>query len=244
MDHFEVTRRGFLGRTAPWAASAGVLATGLAAAAEQDGTATAARGMKVLGISCSPRKGKTTAQAVSICLDAIRATVPGIETELIDLGGKNINGCVAAGVDLPEGQQDDFLPLIPLIDSPAVRGIVIGSPVYFGNMSGLCKSLLDRFHVFYKEKKLAGKVAGAIACGGGRNGGQELTLRGIHTSLMSQQMIVVGDAPPTSHWGGTVWTGAGAELTADEFGISTVKNLGKQIAEMIVLLNRARSATA
>lgn len=244
MDDFEVTRRGFLGRTAPWAASAGVLATGWASAAEHQAGAASAQGMKVLGISCSPRKGRTTAQAVAACLDAIRATAPGIETELIDLGGKNINGCVAAGVDLPEGQQDDFLPLIPLIDSPAVRGIVIGSPVYFGNMSGLCKSLLDRFYVFHKEKKLAGKLAGAIACGGGRNGGQELTLRSIHTSLMSQQMIVVGDAPPTSHWGGTVWSGAGADLTADEFGMNTVKNLGKQIAEMIVLLNRARGATA
>lgn len=244
MDNCEVTRRGFLGHTAPWAASAGVLAAGLATAAEPSGTAPTTVGMKVLGISCSPRKGKTTSQAVALCLEAIRAAAPDIETELIDLGGKNINGCVAAGIDLPEGQQDDFLPLIPQIDSPAVRGIVIGSPVYFGNMSGLCKSLLDRFYVFHKEKKLAGKVAGAIACGGGRNGGQELTLRSIHTSLMSQQMIVVGDAPPTSHWGGTVWTGAGAELAADEFGLNTVKNLGKRIAELIVLLSRAGCPSA
>jgi hypothetical protein len=60
---------------------------------------------------------------------------------------------------------------------------------------------------------------------------------------MSQQMIVVGDAPPTSHWGGTVWSGADAvkasptlDVTRDEPGMATVKNLGRRVAEMALRL--------
>ena len=61
--------------------------------------------------------------------------------------------------------------------------------------------------MFHKNKALADKVAGVLAVGGGRNTGVELTLRSVQVALMSQQMIVVGDAPPTGHWGGTVWAG-------------------------------------
>ena len=56
---------------------------------------------------------------------------------------------------------------------------------------------------------------------------------------MSQQMIVVGDAPPTGHWGGTLWAGnpevtAGAtpDITRDKQGMDTAKNLGRRVAEL------------
>ena len=71
----------------------------------------------------------------------------------------------------------------------------------------LCKAFLDRWIVFHKEKLLGNKVGGVLAVGGGRNCGLELTIRSVQVALMSQQMIVVGDAPPTGHWGGTVWGG-------------------------------------
>ena len=61
---------------------------------------------------------------------------------------------------------------------------------------------------------------------------------------MSQQMIVVGDAPPTGHWGGTVWGGNPAvsagptpDIARDVEGIATVKNLGRRVAEMALRLN-------
>ena len=234
MSQPDVSRRNFFAHAAPVAAAA----AGVSLAAGSALAADAAGPIKVLGISCSPRKGKTTATALGICLEAIKLAAPAIETELIDLGGLNINGCVAAGVPLPEGQTDDFLALAPKLEDRAVRGIVFGTPVYFGNMSYLCKAFLDRCHLFHKEKKLGGKVAGVLACGGARNGGQELTLRSVQATLMSQQMIVVGDAPPTSHWGGVVWAGAGPEITADEFGLGTVRNLGRRVAEMVMLLSK------
>jgi multimeric flavodoxin WrbA len=232
----EVTRRRFLGSTG----TAALLGAGAAVAADPAGVKAAAPWpIKILGISCSPRKGKTTTAALRICLDAVKAADGRIEVELIELAGLRIPGEVAAGVALEPGERDDFPALAPKLIEPAVAGIILGTPVYFGNMSSLCKAFLDRWIVFHKEKRLANKVGGVLAVGGGRNAGLELTVRSVQVALMSQQMIVVGDAPPTGHWGGTVWGGNPAvssgptpDITRDEKGIATVKNLGRRVAEI------------
>jgi multimeric flavodoxin WrbA len=234
----QVTRRGFLG-------SAGITAVlGTGAAMGDALVQTPSESIKILGICCSPRKGKTTAAALQICLDAAKAMDGRIEVELIELAGLRIPGEVAAGIALTPGERDDFPALVPKLAAPAVTGIILGTPVYFGNMSFLCKAFLDRCMVFHKDKSLANKVGGFLAVGGGRNCGQELTIRSVQVALMSQQMIVVGDAPPTSHWGGTVWsgnpaasTGATPDISRDEDGIATVRNLGRRVAEMAIRLH-------
>ena len=147
--------------------------------------------------------------------------------ELIELGGLRIPGEVAAGVPLEPGERDDFPALAPKLSDPAVAGIILGTPVYFGNMSSLCKALLDRWIVFHKDKLLANKVGGVLAVGGGRNCGLELTIRSVQVALMAQAaLIVVGDAPPTGHWGGTVWAGnptvgngPSPDIARDESGV-------------------------
>jgi multimeric flavodoxin WrbA len=222
-----------------------LLGAGAAAAADPSAlkTPAATRPIKVLGFCCSPRKGRTTAAALRVCLDAVKAADGRIEVELIELAGLKIPGEVAAGIAPESGQRDDFPALAPKILDPAVAAIILGTPVYFGNMSYLCKAFLDRWVVFHKQKLLANKVAGVLAVGGGRNCGLELTIRSVQVALMAQQMIVVGDAPPTGHWGGTVWggnpvvgSGPTADVTRDEAGIATVKNLGRRVAEIAVRL--------
>ena len=236
----KVTRRRFLESSG----TAALLSAGAAVAADPAPLKAAAPWpLKILGVSCSPRKGKTTTAAMRICLDAVKATDGRIEVELIELGGLRIPGEVAAGVALEPGERDDFPALAPKFSEPAVAGIILGTPVYFGNMSSLCKALLDRWIVFHKEKRLADKVGGVLAVGGGRNAGLELTIRSVQVALMSQQMIVVGDAPPTGHWGGTVWGGNPAvssgptpDIARDTEGIATVKNLGRRVAEIALRL--------
>ncbi len=147
-----------------------------------------------------------------------------------------IPGAPAAGVPLDAGEKDDFPALAPKLSAPNVGGIVIATPVYFGNMSYLCKAFLDRWMVFFQDRLLANKAAGVIAVGGARNGGQELTVRSVQVALMSQQMIVIGDAPPTGHWGGTAWSGMEGGVEKDEFGLSTARNLGRRIAGIVELL--------
>jgi multimeric flavodoxin WrbA len=227
------TRRSFL-------SAAGVLATGasveMAAGGELE-SSTPMKPKKIIGICCSPRKGKSTATVLRACLDALQAELPNAEVELLELAGLKIPGAPAAGVPLEPGEKDDFPSLAPRLADPKVAGIVIATPVYFGNMSYLCKAFLDRWMVFFQDRLLANKAAGVIAVGGSRNGGQELTVRSVQVALMSQQMIVVGDAPPTGHWGGTVWSGGEGGVEKDELGLATARNLGRRIAGVVKMLH-------
>ena len=192
--------------------------------------------IRIIGIACSPRKGKTTAAALQICLKAAADVDPRIETELIELAGMKIDGSLAAGLPLAPGQEDDFEKLVPKLADPKVAGIIIGTPVYFGNMTYLCKAFLDRCMTFRKTFALSGKVGGVVAVGAARNGGQELTIRSVHTSLLCQEMVIVGDGKPTGHTGATVWNNGKDDITTDEFGMSTARNLGRRVAEIALRL--------
>lgn len=43
---------------------------------------------------------------------------------------------------------------------------------------------------------LSGKVAGVLACGGTRNGGQEVTIHAVQVSLFCQEMIRGAEVAP------------------------------------------------
>lgn len=204
---------------------------GVQAAGQSSGTA-----LKILGICCSPRKGMTTFASLKACLEAAQGVNEKIETELVELAGLKMNGSMAAGVTLEAGERDDFPSLIPKLADPKVAGIIVGTPVYFGNMTSLCKEFLDRCIAFRKDNfALRNKVAGVLAVGGARNGGQELTIQSVQTALMCQEMIVVGDGQPTGHFGATVWSGGEGSVAEDDFGMATTKNLGRRVAEVALL---------
>ena len=215
-------------------------AAGAVAAMGAMGGAVGAEGasgkQKIVGICCSPRKGKTTAEALAVCLDAAREQVPGLETELIELADLSIPAQLAAGQPLKEGETDDFPSLVSKLDDPTVVGIVVGSPVYFGNMSALCKAFLDRCVVFRKGFKLRNKVVGVLAVGGTRNGGQELTVRSIQVGLNGQDVIVVGPGKPSPRIGATLWN-QNDSIAGDDFGTGTAQGLGRRVAEVADLLS-------
>jgi multimeric flavodoxin WrbA len=225
-----ITRRDFVRNSVAAGAAAATAVTPTAAsqpAPPSDGT------IKIVAISCSPRKGKTTATTLGVCLQAAKEAHPRIETELIELAGLKINGSVAAGIPLAEGERDDFPTLIPKLADPKVRGIIIGTPVYFGNMSSLCRAFLERCIVLWQDNfALSNKVAGVVAVGGTRNGGQEVTIQSVQISLFCNEMILVGNGRPGPRLGATVWSGAEGGVLKDEFGMATTKALGRRVAEV------------
>jgi multimeric flavodoxin WrbA len=225
-------RRKFLHAAGLGVAAAAAMQSSLPAASAESTSAT--KRVKIIAISGSPRKGKTTAAALTTALEAAKAVDPErIETELIELADLKLNGNMAAGVPLEPGQQDDFPELATKLAAKDVGGIIIGSPVYFGSMTSLCKAFLDRcISLRMRQFALANKVGGALAVGAVRNGGQELTLQGIQAAMMCQEMVVVADGRPTAHTGATVWNSGKDDVSQDEFGMSTVKNLGRRVAEV------------
>ena len=205
-----------------------------AAATLASGTASAAnkRSVKILGVSCSPRKGKTTATSVKIALDAAKGVDPRIEVEMIDLGGKEIAGW-SGGAKPGEGQEvmDDFQLVLPLLKAPNLGGMIIGSPSYFRSMSALCKAFLERLAVLRSPKLLlADKAVGALAVGAYRNGGQELVIDQIQTAMLCHEVMIVG-GKPKAHQGATLWNAYNDDIMKDEFGIATAKQLGIRVAE-------------
>jgi multimeric flavodoxin WrbA len=232
-----VTRRNFV-RTSVAAGAAVATATAASMASQiaVGGSATAQH-IKIVGISCSPRKAKTTAASLRVCLEAAKEVSPNIEVELIELAGMKIPGSLAAGLPLEPGQEDDFGKLVPKLSDPKVYGIIIGTPVYFSNMTALCKAFLDRCITFYKNNlQLSNKVAGVLAVGSARNGGQELTIQSVQAALMCQEMIIVGNGRPAARIGATVWNRSKDDVTEDEFGMTTAKNLGRRVAEVALRL--------
>lgn len=188
--------------------------------------------MKILGICASPRKKQTTYKALEICMNEV-AKAPGAEVELVQLAEMKVAGCISCGKCAKElvcSQDDGFQQLLPKLCDPQLAGLVLATPVYFGGPTSQAKAFLDRCVCLRRNGfVLADKVAGVLAVGGSRNGGQELTIQAIHAALLIQGMIVVSDAPPTAHFGGMAWSGGEGGLEADQVGLSTVANLGKRV---------------
>jgi multimeric flavodoxin WrbA len=231
----DLTRRVFLG-VAGAAVVAGVAGQAALAADAKDAPKAAetkeapkAGAIKIIGLSCSPRKGKTTAAALQVCLDAAKAVGPDIEVELIELSGMGLG--IYDPTD-PEAGAGEFKKIVAAITDPKVGGVIFGSPVYHGNMSSLCKAFLDRCISVKKEFGLANKVAGVVAVGAARNGGVELTIQAIQGVVMSFEMILVGDGRPTSHRGATLQNNGKDDISTDEIGLATAKNLGRRVAEV------------
>lgn len=194
--------------------------------------------MKIIGIAASPRKKQSTYQILSVCLDQA-AREPGVEVELIELAGKKIAPCISCGQcrkELTCSQKDDFFDLIPTLDDPALGGLILASPVYMGGPSAQAKAFLDRSVSFRRNGfRFARLVGGVAAVGGSRNGGQEITIQTLHAGMLIHGMTVVGDAPPTAHFGGMAHNGPGGVL-ADQDGLATAANLGKRVAQAALAL--------
>jgi multimeric flavodoxin WrbA len=210
-----VTRRNFLAT-----AGAAALGAGLAQGAEGGGKA-----IKIIGVSCSPRKGMTTAKAVQTALDAAKAVDARIEVELVDLGGLSIAGYS------PKPPSDDFAAILPKLQDAALGGLIIGSPSYFRGMSSLCKAFIERCAPLRDPKMvLANKAVGVVAVGAFRNGGQEMTIEQIQAAMLCFGMIPVGGNAPAFQ-GATVLS-TKDDISADELGLDTAKKLGAHVGEM------------
>ena len=188
----------------------------------------------IIGVSCSPRKGKTTATSVQVALDAAKGVDSRITIKLIDLGGKAIAGWKppVAGQTI----EDDFDLLLPSFKAPNLGGIIIGTPVYFRNISSLCAAFLERLSALRQPTmQLAGKIVGALSVGAYRNGGQELAIQQIQTAMLCHQAVIVG-GKPDAFQGATLWNNYQDDIFKDEFGIKTAQQLGTQVAEAAFML--------
>lgn len=193
--------------------------------------------VKIIGISGSPKLKGNTIYLINKALEVAKGL--GAETEVIQLGNAKISPCNACNKCKKTGKcniEDDMVKILEKVEN--ADGLIIGSPVYFGTMTAQLKMFVDRSRPLRSRFALSQTVAGAIAVGASRNGGQETTISTIHEFLFIQDAIVVGDGAPTAHYGGTGHGGDIHDCETDEFGLNTAKNLGKRVTELAIKLNK------
>ena len=74
-----------------------------------------------------------------------------------------------------------------------VDGLIVGSPVYFGTITGQLAAFWDKTRSLRSDKALLNVVGGVVTVAQARFGGQETTLKAIHDLMLVQGMIIVGD---------------------------------------------------
>jgi len=142
---------------------------------------------------------------------------------------------------------DSGAPYASLEDLAECAGLVMGSPVRFGNMAAPLKYFLDQTSALWLSGELAGKPAGVFASGASLHGGQESTLLTMMLPLLHHGMLMVGvpfseRALFDTRGGGTPYgashvAGALGERPFDveEKGIALV--LGRRVAETALRLS-------
>lgn len=171
--------------------------------------------MRIAAISGSPRNNGNTVHIIRHCLSFFENN--GYATDYISLHKSPIGPCIHCDYcrEKPRCTHDEEANRINTILA-AADAIIVGSPVYFGGMTGQLKCLFDKTRPLRRDgMKLKGKIGAAIATGGSRNGGQELTIQSIHAWMLVQGMVITGD---NNHFGGTVHS----PFTEDSAGRATV----------------------
>jgi len=186
--------------------------------------------MKVVAINGSARKDGNTAILIRRVFSVLESE--GIETELIQLAGEQIHGCMACGTCRKiQNKQckivNDNVNLY-IEKMAAADGIILGSPTYFSMVTSEMKALIDRSgFVSRANGDLFKRKVGAAIVAVRRAGGIP-TFDAINHFFLISQMIV----PGSSYWNIGIGLAKG-DVEKDEEGLKTMDDLGKNIAWLL-----------
>ncbi|MGA7810080.1 NAD(P)H-dependent oxidoreductase, partial [Bradyrhizobium sp.] len=119
----------------------------------------------------------------------------------------------------------------------AADGIIVSSPVYFGDRGSLVQSLFD----FVASdpsltRDMAGKIYGGLAVGAKRNGGQETTLIYQMLDMLNIGLLAVGNGhETTAQYGGTAKAGDIGTFASDPYGLETCIGTGRRVARIAAM---------
>jgi len=190
--------------------------------------------MKVVAFNGSPRKEGNTFQSLQIVMAELQKE--GIETELIQVGGKALHGCTACYGCYKNKDRECVIKKDDLNTYVAkmieADGIIIGSPVYFSNVTSEVKAFMDRAGLVARANDylLDKKVGAAVLAV--RRAGATFAFSAINFFFFIQQMIV----PGSIYWNLAIGREPG-EVQNDEEGILTFKTLGQNMSWLLKKIN-------
>jgi multimeric flavodoxin WrbA len=190
--------------------------------------------MKVVAFSGSARKDGNTAILVRRVFEELEAE--NIQTELVQLAGKRLQGCIACYKCFKNLDQrcavrkDSLNEYIELM--LAAHGVILASPTYFADVSATMKALIERAGMVARAnndmlKRKAGAAVVAV-----RRAGSVHVFNSINYFFFIGQMIV----PGSSYWN----LGIGREIGQvedDAEGMKTMEDLGRNMAWLLKKLH-------
>lgn len=184
---------------------------------------------KVVLLSGSPRPRGNTIQVLEVCAKVIENF--DLETEIISLSGKKIFSCNACykceEIKDKCAIEDDLNGIMGQIRE--ARGLIIGTPVYFGTSRGDLINLIQRMGMvnICGDYFLSGKVGGPIAIA--RHSGYVLPLEEIIGFYRICGMII----PNSLYFTNIVGRNPG-EALKDTKGIKAVQHFAEDVAKIII----------
>jgi len=186
--------------------------------------------MKVIAFNGSARKDGNTAILLNYVLGELQNE--GIETELFQLAGKEIRGCMACYKCFKN--KDGRCVVDNDILNECVEkmfeadGILLGSPTYFSDVTAEMKALIDRSGFVARANGDALKHKAGAAIIAVRRAGSIHAFDTINHFFLINQLIV----PGSSYWNIGFGREKG-EVEKDEEGIRTMKTLGQNMAWLL-----------
>jgi len=182
--------------------------------------------MYALALSGSPRKGGNTEILLNRVLEPLREG--GWETELLQVGGQELRGCLACGKCFENRnrrcviERDIFNQVAEKIFR--ADALILGSPTYFTDVTAEMKALIDRvgFVAMANGRLLAGKIGAAVVAV--RRAGYTHAFDSMNHLFLISRMIV----PGSTYWNMGMGLNPG-DVEKDVEGLETMSNLGKTI---------------
>lgn len=179
---------------------------------------------KVLLLNGSPHVHGCTAAALEEMIKVFEEE--GVETELIQVGIKEIRGCVACGSCSLTGKCvfDDLVNEVAAKFEKA-DGLVVGSPVYYGSPNGTILSFMDRLFYSTEFSKQMKVGAAVVSC---RRGGNTASF-----DALNKYFTISGMPVASSTYWNQVHGFTAEDVKKDLEGLQTMRNLARSMSFMI-----------
>ena len=180
--------------------------------------------MKVLLINGSPRPKSNTLLGLQEMQQIF--TQEGIETEIINIGNKDIRGCIACNQCSKTGHCvfDDAVNEFAVKFEKA-DGLVVGSPVYYSAPNATVQAFLQRlFYSSHFDKTM--KVGAGFVCA--RRGGTTASF-----DVLNKFYTISGMPVASSQYWNNIHGGAPGEAAQDQEGMQVLRVLARNMSFLI-----------
>lgn len=183
-------------------------------------------------INGSPRENGNTKLALKEVAKTLNEE--GIETVIVDIGKKAMQGCIACGWCGRMGKctySDMVYDKILEEFRDGIDGFIVGSPVYYGGPNGSVCALMDRICYSLNHYMQFKPAASVVVC---RRGGASAAFERLNQYFTILNMPIV-----SSQYWNMVYGQTPGQALLDEEGMQTMRTLGRNMAWMIKKLNVA-----